>query len=109
MHTAGQMAFAEVVAQQPSALYISANKGFDPLVGLIVVVLHRWRLHEVAAGRQDWPANLTVQGATGGTNRIDDHTGRVRGVPDFQLVLQRYRGITKIATFQADEGPFAVI
>src|SRR5690625_54385 len=109
MHTAGQKAFAEVVEQQPLALDISANKGFDQFVGLIVVVLDRWRLHEVAGGRQDWPANLAVQGDLGGTNRIDDHTGRVRGVPDFQLVLQRYRGITKIATFQPDEGPFAVI
>ena len=42
MHTAGQKAFAEVVEQQPLALDISADEGFDQFVGLIVVVLDRW-------------------------------------------------------------------
>src|SRR5699024_4713723 len=53
--------------------------------------------------------NLAVQGDLGGTNRIDNHTGRVRGIPNFQLIFQRYRCITKVATFQTHEGPLAII
>lgn len=62
------------------ALDLSGNECLDQVVGMLIVVLDWWRLQEVARRRQNGSADL------GGTGRIDAHTGRVRRLPDFQLV-----------------------
>ena len=50
----------------------------DRLARLVVEVLHRRRLHEVARRRQDRPADAAVLGDLRRPQRVDDDAGRVR-------------------------------
>src|SRR5699024_7536926 len=53
--------------------------------------------------------DAAVQGDLGGAHSIDDDAGRVRRIPDLELVLQIQRNFTEGGAFQADIGPLAVI
>src|SRR3954453_6767354 len=68
-----------------SALDLTADEGLDGLLRVVVDVLLRRRLHEVAGGRHDRATDAAVLGDLRGAHGVDDGTGRVRRVPDLQL------------------------
>src|SRR5215468_11252235 len=91
-----------------SAIRFAANELLDRVPGDVVAVLLRWGLHEVRRGRQEWPADAAVPGDLGGADGVDDHSGRVRRVPDLQLVLEVERHVAERAPLQPDVGPLTV-
>src|SRR5262249_22139282 len=73
----------------------AADELLDGLACVFVAVLLGRRLHEVRRSRDNRAADAAVLGDLRGANRIDDHAGRVRRVPDLELVLQVQRGVTE--------------
>src|SRR5829696_4041483 len=65
-----------------SAAEFATDELFDGIPGGGVVVLLGRRLHEVGGRREQRPADAPVQGDLGGADRVDDHAGGVRRVPD---------------------------
>src|SRR4051794_29725587 len=76
-----------------SALDLAVDEVLDGLAGLVVEVLHRRRLHEVARGRQDRATDAAVLRDLRRAQGVDDDAGRVRGVPDLELVLEVQRHV----------------
>src|SRR6185437_702326 len=74
-----------------------------------VVELLRRGLHEVGAGRGDRAADAAVLGDLAGAQRVDDHAGRVRRVPDLELVFQVQRHVAEGPALQAHERELAVV
>src|SRR3954453_6919962 len=91
-----------------SALDVAADEGLDEVAGLAVAVLHRRAFHEVGRRGQDRAADAAVLGDLGRGDGVDDDPGRVRGVPDLELVLQVERDVAERAALEADVGPLAV-
>ena len=91
--------YALAGAQNGLGVLFAADEGFDVGVRLFVVDLHWWGLHEVGGCRQQRAADAAVQADLGGADRVDDDAGGVRGVPHFELVFERDRGVAKVAAF----------
>ncbi len=66
-------------------------------------------LHEVRGRRQDRATDAPVHGDLRGADGVDDDTGRVRGVPDLELVLEVQRDVAEGAALEADVRPLAVV
>src|ERR1700733_4194735 len=66
-------------------------------------------LHEVRAGRDDRAADAAVLGDLGRAEGVDDDAGRVRRVPDLELVLQRERDVPEGPALEAHVGELAVV
>jgi hypothetical protein len=49
----------------------------DQPVRVVVVVLHRRRLHEVRGRAEQWAADAAVERKLAAAHRVDDHAGRV--------------------------------
>src|SRR5690348_17163826 len=92
----------------PSAVDGALDVGLDGRAGLVVDVLHRWRLHQVRRGRQQRAADLTVEGDLRRADGVDDDAGGVRRVPDLELEFGVERYVTERAPLEADIGPLAV-
>src|SRR6266568_2721413 len=97
------------LAGQASAADFAADELLYRLAGDVVAVLLGRRLHEVGRGRDDRAADAAVLGDLGGADRVDDHAGRVRRVPDLELVLQVQRGVAERLALQPHVGPLAVV
>ena len=78
-------------------------------MGLVVVVLHRRRLHEVGRRAEQRATDAPVEGHLGAAHGVDDHAGRVGGVPDLELELQVERHVTEVPALHPDVGPLAVV
>src|SRR5215470_5798843 len=74
---------------------LAADELLDGLAGILVAVLLGRRLHEVRRCRDNRAADAAVLGNLRSADRIDDHAGRVRRVPDLELVLQVQRRVTE--------------
>ena len=85
----------------------------DELLGhataLVVGVLHRRRLHEVAAGALERPGEPTVETDLGAADGVDDDAGAVGRVDDLELELDVERHVAEGAALHADVGPLAVV
>ena len=75
----------------------------------VVVVLHGWALHEVGRRSEDGATDATVERDLGTTDGVDDDTGRVGGVPHFELELEVEGNVTEVAALHADIAPLAVL
>src|ERR1700733_11173918 len=64
-------------------------------------------LHEVGAGRDDRAADAAVLGDLGRAEGVDDDAGRVRRVPDLELVLQGERHVAEGAALKPHVGELA--
>src|SRR4051812_9951435 len=53
----------------------------------VVGVLLRWALHEVGGRSVKRAANAVIECNFAAAKRVDDHAGRVRGVPNLELQL----------------------
>src|SRR6266568_7659068 len=71
----------------PRELRGAVDERLDGVAGLVVAVLDGGRLHEVRGGGQHRAADPTVLGDLRRPDRVDDDPGRVRRVPDLELVL----------------------
>src|SRR6478609_7242572 len=91
------------------ALDLALDELLDVGEGLVVEVLDRRGLHEVARRGEDRAADTAVLGDLRGAQGVDDDTGRVRGVPDLELVLQVQRDVAERTALEADVGPLAVV
>ena len=76
---------------------------------LVVVVLHRRRLHEVRRRAEQRAADAAVEGDLGAAHGVDDHAGRVGRVPHLELELDVERHVAEVAALEADVGPLAVV
>src|SRR5450755_5124649 len=87
-------------------LDLTPDELVDQVTGGIVAVLLGRRLHEVRRCRQDRAADAAVAGNLGGPDGIDDHAGRVRRVPDLQLVLKAQRHVAEGPALEPDVSEF---
>src|SRR5262245_47680185 len=88
---------------------LALDELLDEVAGVVVVVLLRRRLHEVGRCRENRAADATVLGDLCGAYGVDDDARRVRGVPDFELVLEVQRYVAKGSTFQPYICPLPVV
>src|SRR4051812_33126456 len=92
-----------------SALELAGDELLHVDLGDVVRDLLRRGLHEVRRGGDDRATDATVLGDLGGPQGVDDHPGRVRRVPDLELVFQVQRHVAEGATLEPDVGPLAVV
>ena len=92
-----------------SAFDDSSDEVLDGLLRLTVVVLNRWRLHEVTGRRQDGTTDPTIHGNLRCADGIDDDPGAVRGVPHLKFVLKAQWDVPECTALETDEGPLAVV
>src|SRR5580704_1096107 len=72
----------------PHRAAIPGGELLDHLVADVVVVLDRRRFHEVGRRPEQGPADAPIEGELGAPDRVDDHPGRVGGVPHLELELE---------------------
>src|SRR5262245_61822978 len=80
-----------------SAIRLAAHELLDRVPGDVVAVLLARGLHEVPRGGREGPADASAPGDLGGADGVNDHAGRVRRVPDLQLVLEVERHVAERA------------
>src|SRR5215475_9574156 len=92
-----------------SVLDLVADERLDGGVRVVVGILHRRRLHEVARRRKDRTGQLAVHGDLAGAQRVDDDARRVRRVVHLELELGVQRYVAERAPLHADVRPLAVV
>ena len=75
----------------PTRRLRAGSELLDHPVRVVVVVLHRRRLHEVRRRAEQRTTDAAVEGDLRAAHRVDDHAGRVRRVPDLELQLDVQR------------------
>ena len=93
------------VGREAGGWALVADERLDQLAGDLVVMLDRRRLHEVRGRPLQRPRDVAVEGQLGAAHRVDDHAGRVRRVPDFELQLDVERHVAERASLQPDVAP----
>ena len=88
---------------------IAGCEGLHHVVGHVVVVLDRRRLHEIGRRAEQGPPYSPIEGQLGATDGVDDDPGRVGGVPHFEFELEVERDVAEVAPLHADIGPFAIV
>src|SRR5215207_2310421 len=84
-----------------SALLLAPDEGLELRATEVVGALLRRGLHQVGGRREQGSADATVLGDLRRADGVDDDAGRVRAVPDLELVLQVERHVTEGATLEA--------
>src|SRR5215207_6248891 len=79
------------------------------LARFLVAVLNGRALHEVRGRAEQRTADAPVLGDLAAAERVDDHAGRVGGVPHLELELDVEGHVTEVAALDADVGPLAVV
>src|SRR5665647_3981870 len=83
-----------------SAIHLAADEGLEPgAAGGVLHLLGRG-LHEVRRRGQDRATDATVLGDLHRAERVDADAGRVRGVPDLELVLHVHRHLADSADLE---------
>ena len=88
---------------------VLGNEFLGGLPGLVVGYLAGWGFHEVTRGTGQRPGNPVVQGQFDTADGVNDYSGRVGGVPNFELHLTVERHIPKGGALHPDIAPFAVL
>src|SRR5205807_9768464 len=86
-----------------SALALAADELLDAAVGFVVGHLHGRMLGKIGGGRMQHTADAAIERKFATTDRIDGHTGRVRGVFDGKLEIDFHRHIAEEPAFYADK------
>src|SRR5215211_1731251 len=81
----------------------------DQLARFLVAVLDGRALHEVRGWAEQRAADAAVVGDFAAAEGVDDHAGRVGGVPYLELELDVEGHVAEVAAFDTDVGPFAVV
>ena len=87
------------------SLIQSSSKSSSDRVG----VLNRRRLHEVCGRGFERTADAGIERDLREPHGIDDHSGRIRRVPDLELVFEGCRGIPEPVTLESHECELAVV
>ena len=88
---------------------LAADELLGHAAALVVGMLHRRRLHEVAAGALERAGEAAVEADLGAAHGVDDDAGAVRRVDHLELELDVERHVAEGAALHADVGPLAVV
>src|SRR5674476_1050256 len=88
---------------------LAGDELFGQAPALVVGMLHRRRLHEVAAGTLQRAGEAPVEADLGAAHRVDDDPGAVGRVDHFKLEFDVERHVAEVAALHADVGPLAVL
>src|ERR1700689_4521894 len=98
-----------LLTRRALALALARDELLHEVAADVIAELLGRRLHEVGAGRDDRAADAAVLGDLGRAEGVDDDAGRVRRVPDLELVLERERHVAEGPALKADVGELAVV
>jgi hypothetical protein len=99
------------LGQRAKRIALSTPPGelLDQLARFLVAVLNGRALHEVRGWAEQRTADAAVLGDLAAAEGVDDHAGRVGGVPHFKLELNVEWHVAEVAALDADVGPLAVV
>src|SRR5215203_4696379 len=90
-------------------LSTSPGELLHQLTRFLVAILNGRALHEVRGRAEQRTADAPVLGDLAAAEGVDDHAGRVGGVPHLELELDVEGHVAEVAALDADVGPLAVV
>src|SRR5215211_7615918 len=90
-------------------LSTSPGELLHQLTRFLVAVLNGRALHEVRGRAEQRTADAPVLGDLAAAEGVDDHAGRVGGVPDLELELDVEGHVTEVAALDPDVGPLPIV
>src|SRR5215203_2578736 len=87
----------------------SPGELLDQLTRFLVAVLNGRALHEVRGRAEQRTTDAAVLGDFAAAEGVDDHAGRVGGIPHLELELDVEGHVTEVAALDPDVGPLAIV